>query len=102
MTAQPPLFGRTDIRDAARDKARWLDTKGRPRKPTPAKGYADKPGSGPEGETCGSCQHAERVEYHRKTYRKCGMARNKWTHGTGSDIRLKSPACSLWEAKGES
>lgn len=33
------------------------------RKPTPARGYAASPGTGPEGETCGSCRHLVRLRY---------------------------------------
>lgn len=56
-------------------------------------GYAKPPGSGPAGETCKTCLHAY---YHERTkrYWKCGLV--KPTSGPGTDIRLKSPACSMW------
>jgi hypothetical protein len=66
------------------------------RKSTPKKGYAWSPGTGPEGETCGSCEHIERVSGARCTYPKCGLMRAKWTHGFGSDILVNSPACKKW------
>jgi len=69
------------------------------RKNTQANGYATTPGTGPEGETCKTCELCTKIEYHDKNYYKCGKVRNLWTHGTGSDIRLRSPACSQWEAK---
>ena len=61
------------------------------------RGYVMPPGTGPEGETCGSCKHLYRNQM-AKTYLKCNLARHKWTGGGGSDIRAKSPACQKWEA----
>lgn len=61
------------------------------------KGHAWKPGSGPMGETCGSCAHRVRLVGHRKTYQKCGLMRAHWTHGPGSDIRCCDPACREWK-----
>lgn len=65
-------------------------------RPSLAQGYAKPPGSGPAGERCGTCAHAVAHHYNNKTYWKCGLLRNHWTRSYGSDIRLKSPACSLW------
>lgn len=62
---------------------------------TQPKGYAARPGTGPVGETCGSCRHRTRVE-HARSYPKCDLARHKWTGGRGSDILVKSPACERW------
>lgn len=60
-----------------------------------AKGlYAAPPGSGPDGETCGSCKHIARSA----KFRKCELVRHKWTHGLGTDIKARAPACSKWEA----
>lgn len=71
--------------------------------PVPIKGgYAKPPGSGPKGETCGSCEHYTRVQVMSgRFFRKCGLMEAHWTHGPGSDIKMKSPACSLWEATTE-
>jgi hypothetical protein len=64
---------------------------------TPApKGYAALPGTGPEGETCGSCRYLYRRQY-AKTYLKCELMKPYWTGGQGSDIRAKTPACRRWE-----
>lgn len=60
------------------------------------KGFAAPIGSGPQGETCKSCQHAYCRSF-AKTYWKCALV--KATGGPGSDIRLKWAACSRWEAK---
>ena len=51
---------------------------------------------GPEGETCGTCQHAtERAR--SRTWWKCGIGRD--TRCAASDIRLRWRACSRWEEK---
>jgi hypothetical protein len=67
------------------------------RKPTVPKGYAAQPGSGPDGETCKTCAHYTRVHYQAGIFRKCGLNEAKWTHGPGSDIKARSPACAKWE-----
>lgn len=69
------------------------------RKPLPKGGYPARPGSGPPGETCGTCRHYCRVKWHDKTYRKCGAAKESWTHGTGSDILARAAACVHWEKR---
>jgi len=60
------------------------------------KGYAAPPGTGPEGETCKSCEHSYYHEY-AKRYWKCALV--KPTRGIGTDIRLKWAACRHWAAK---
>ena len=67
------------------------------RKPTPPRGYAMPPGTGPAGETCGSCQHIVRKGGNARAYLKCGLNRARWTSGQGTDIRARSPACKKWE-----
>lgn len=59
------------------------------------RGYAYHPGTGPEGETCGSCRFDEK---HRR-WHKCGheFARRKHTSSRGSDILARAPACKYWE-----
>jgi hypothetical protein len=61
------------------------------------RGYAYSPGTGPAGETCGSCSLIER---HRR-WCKCGheYAVRKHTRGRASDILARSPACRYWEQK---
>lgn len=63
-----------------------------------ARGYYAPPETGPHGETCGTCKHVARIRL-AKVYIKCERMRRSWTGGYGTDIRLKSPACSGWEAK---
>jgi hypothetical protein len=60
-----------------------------------AKGYAAPPGTGPDGETCGSCGHLVRKQM-AKVYRKCGLMRAHWTGGKGTDVLVASPACRNW------
>lgn len=65
----------------------------------PAKGlYAAAPGTGPDGQTCGSCAHLCRKAM-AKTYLKCGLVQAKWTGGGGTDVKARSPACSKWERR---
>lgn len=61
-------------------------------------GHPARPGSGPKGETCGSCLHLTQLKY-AKTYLKCAKLRNQWTHGPGTDVRAKDAACRFWEGK---
>ena len=62
----------------------------------PKRGHAARPGTGPEGETCGSCAHLTRRQL-SKTYTKCALTKATWTGGGGSDIRHKDPACAKWD-----
>lgn len=66
------------------------------RSPVP-RGHAWTPGTGPEGETCGTCRHIYRREL-SKTYLKCGLNSAKWTGGHGTDIRAREAACKFWSA----
>lgn len=60
-------------------------------------GHAYHPGTGPAGETCGSCKHLYRNRM-AKTYLKCELARAIWTGGRASDVRARDPACKKWES----
>ena len=59
--------------------------------------YAAQPGTGPVGETCGSCRHKRRMSM-ANTWHKCELVQFGWTGGEATDIRLRTPACSKWEA----
>ena len=50
-----------------------------------------------EDHTCKECVHVLRVYGGRRDYYKCSKA--KQTHGPGTDLRLKWPACSLFEER---
>lgn len=56
-------------------------------------GFAAKPGTGPKGETCGSCVHIVR---RFAPYLKCALMQSHWTNGPGTDIKARSPACAKW------
>jgi len=58
-------------------------------------------GTGPAGQTCGTCSKLCRVHYHDKTYRKCHVLMKHWSHGGATDIRCKDPACKSWEPRVE-
>ena len=55
-------------------------------------------GSGPVGETCGTCRHRV-LKRLGGTYQKCELMEAHWTCGAGSDVKAKWPACKYWEAK---
>jgi hypothetical protein len=57
------------------------------------RGYADRPGTGPAGETCGSCEHVCKGKH----YAKCDLSRRRWTRSRGTDVLVRSPACRKWE-----
>ena len=71
---------------------------GKPKRKTRPNGYAARPGSGPAFETCATCSHKVRVGNH-KTFLKCGKLRAVWTHGPGTDILARTPACRFWEKR---
>ncbi len=56
-------------------------------------------GTGPAGATCNICANYRRVKYHGKIFLKCGLMETSWTHGPGSDIKAKWPACSYYEKR---
>lgn len=72
--------------------------RGRSPDPKP-QGHAWTPGTGPAGETCGTCKHCYANEL-AKTYYKCLLTRAFWTGGRKTDIRKRDPACKMWEAEG--
>jgi len=68
------------------------------RKDPEPRGHYRPKGTGPAGETCGSCKHLYRNQM-AKTYLKCGRAKAIWTGGRGSDVRARDAACEGWEEK---
>lgn len=71
----------------------------RPYKPTLKKGYVGIPGTSPKGETCGSCEHCVNRGGVAGRFKKCALNKANWTGGAGSDILMKTAACSRWAAK---
>lgn len=55
------------------------------------RGYAAPPGTGPPGETCGSCEHLARV----RRFTKCDL--RAWTHTRRTDVLVRAAACQRWE-----
>jgi hypothetical protein len=70
----------------------------RPRPPNWKRAYPAQPGTGPEGETCKTCEHLHRNRQ-AKVYLKCWKMQAVWTGGGGSDVKARAPACSRWQAK---
>lgn len=64
------------------------------------RGHAAPPGTGPKGQTCGTCRHLAR-KHMAKTYLKCALMEAVWTGGGGTDVRARDLACRKWEAKTE-
>lgn len=54
-------------------------------KPVHVHGHAARPGTGPAGETCGTCASIRRVGGHH-TFFKCVLIRPNWTHGQGRGV----------------
>lgn len=81
------------------EAARNLRSAGIPdkRKPIVKNGYAAPPGTGPEGMACRDCAHKRSMGNGAKHYIKCELRRTTWTHGEGTDILARSPACSKFE-----
>jgi len=67
------------------------------------RGYAFKPGGGPDGETCKTCAHAavKTTRAGSGNYWGCLIFKSQsgWTRGPRTDIRLRSPACIKWEKR---
>ena len=60
-------------------------------------GHAGTPGTGPSGETCGTCKYLACHRPNKKRYYKCGIG--NITHGPATDIRLKDPACEHYRGQ---
>lgn len=83
---EPKEFARTQ-KEIKRDRAR---------KYSQPRGNAAPKGSGPEGETCGSCENCYATRTRgAKTFFKCALV--KPTNGAATDIRKKWPACARWK-----
>ena len=59
-------------------------------------GYAWRPGTGPQGETCSGCKHFVRLTYARD-YFKCALTKANWTSTRRTDIKARAAACKFWE-----
>lgn len=54
------------------------------------------PGSGPPGQTCGTCAKLC-VRRYARNYYKCRVLMKHWSNGFGTDVKLKDQACMSWE-----
>jgi hypothetical protein len=54
------------------------------------------PGSGPAGQSCGTCIKCVKRQFANNHY-KCRVMMRFWADGT--DVRLKDPACKSWEPR---
>jgi hypothetical protein len=61
------------------------------------RGHAHLPGTGPTGETCGTCASLVRFTS-SKAWHKCGLTRARWTFSRSTDVRVGDPACVKWTA----
>ncbi len=95
MSEQPTLFP-LPCASYTTSEGRTVDIPKRGKHYVQQRGYAASPGTGPAGETCGSCEHHHRNQM-AKTYHKCALMRAIWTGGAKTDILVRSPACSKWE-----
>lgn len=89
-----PHRPRYEVRDGSRVKV--IKNGAKRKDPTPA-GYVAEPGTGPEGERCGTCRHLTRTSTTAKEYLKCGLNSARWTGGRKTDVLSRSPACRKWE-----
>lgn len=64
--------------------------------PVARDGWADKPGTGPESETCGSCTYCEAFHYAKRYYKCAARSGRHWQGRRATDIRPLDPACSKW------
>lgn len=91
----PDLFGGLLSYQTA--DGRTVEVKKRGKHYVQPRGGADRPGTGPAGETCGSCKHIVRTRNGGKVFPKCSLNRACWTHGAATDIRVRWAACRKWE-----
>jgi len=58
---------------------------------------ADRPGTGPAGERCGTCYHCSANPHTSGRYLKCfHPSIGRRTAGPASDVKARWPACSHW------
>lgn len=57
--------------------------------------YAATPGTGPKDKTRKDCSHRYRMSGGSRYYNKCDLV--KATHGSGTDIKVSSPACTRFK-----
>lgn len=68
-------------------------------KPPHPRGYAARPGTGPKGQRCNTCEHCMVVVSLNRRSRKCHLRAKDWTPGAESDVKHNAPACRDWVRK---
>lgn len=63
------------------------------------RGYAARPGTGPEGETCKTCRHSYHGGTGRRRYPKCALTRACHRSSRRTDILMGAPACEKFQPK---
>jgi hypothetical protein len=76
---------------------RTIEAKPRGKHYIEPRGYAAKPGTGPEGESCKSCRHSIHAGTGGKRFPKCELMLACWTSSRRTDILMGAAACSKWE-----
>jgi hypothetical protein len=51
------------------------------------------------GRTCKDCRHATYCNAGNKYFYKCELNRGRWTGSVNTDIRLRDPACAMFQIK---
>lgn len=62
-------------------------------------GYAARPGTGPKGQRCNTCTHAQLMRSATRRAWKCAAVTHAWDDTPESDIKPGAPACKEWERK---
>lgn len=88
---QPDMLGGKTVPGS---RLRRIRKTGKP--PVARVGWADTPGTGPQGETCGSCTYCEAFHYRKRYYKCAARDGDHWKGGRQTDIRPLEPACSKW------
>ena len=87
-------------RDVARVKAEQLNALGKKTTDGERFGYADTPGTGPEGMCCRNCYWCVRHAGNGRDWFKCLLTEQHWTQSTRTDIRASAPSCRLFRESG--
>jgi hypothetical protein len=69
--------------------------------PIARRGHASMPGSGPQGETCRTCEHGHKRNTGYGFVEFCALTQAMATKRGQSAIALRDPACAKWTAKGQ-
>lgn len=74
----------------------WLAGRKAPKGGASDRAHPYPPGSGPRGQSCGTCAKLCTREYRRKFF-KCRVLMKHWTRTRATDVQLRDAACLAWE-----